>query len=59
MAICLWNRNYNKRLRRANITIIIDIVIKPPRYTGGDFVFLYRFVRRRHRLRRRRLSFIR
>ena len=29
-------------------------VIKSPRYTGGDFMFLYRFVRRRRRRRRRR-----
>ena len=27
--------------------------IKSPRYTGGDFMFLYRFVRRRRRRRRR------
>ena len=25
------------------------IVIKSPQYTGGDFMFLYRFVRRRRR----------
>ena len=25
------------------------ILIKSPQYTGGDFMFLYRFVRRRHR----------
>ena len=30
-------------------------IIKSPRYTGGDFMFLYRFVgRRRRRCRRRR-----
>ena len=29
-------------------------IIKSPRYTGGDFMFLYRFIRRRHRHRRRR-----
>ena len=29
-------------------------VIKSPQYTGGDFMFLYRFVRRRHRRHRRR-----
>ena len=28
--------------------------IESPRYTGGDFMFLYRFVRRRRRRRRRR-----
>ena len=35
-------------------SISIYIVIKSPQYTGGDFMFLYRFVRRRRRLRRRR-----
>ena len=29
-------------------------VIKSPQYTGGDFMFLYRFVRRRRSRRRRR-----
>ena len=28
-------------------------LIKSPRYTGGDFMFLYRFIRRRRRRRRR------
>ena len=34
---------------------LIDIVVlfKSPQYTGGDFMFLYRFVRRRLRRRRR------
>ena len=27
-------------------------IIKSPRYTGGDFMFVYRFVRRRRRRRR-------
>ena len=27
----------------------ITVFIKSPRYTGGDFMFLYRFVRRRRR----------
>ena len=27
-------------------------IIKSPRYTGGDFMFLHRFVRRRRRRRR-------
>ena len=31
-----------------------SVLIKSPQYTGGDFMFLYRFVRRRRRLRRRR-----
>ena len=34
--------------------IIIIIIIKSPRYTGVDFMFLYRFVRRRRRRVRRR-----
>ena len=29
-------------------------IIKSPRYTGGDFMFLYRFIRRRPRRYRRR-----
>ena len=36
-------------------------VIKSPQYTGGDFMFLYRFLRRRrrrHRRRRRRLQIL-
>ena len=28
------------------------MLIKSPRYTGGDFMFLYRFVRRRSQRRR-------
>ena len=28
------------------------MIIKSPRYTGGDFMFLYRFVRRRRRTNR-------
>ena len=30
-----------------------QFIIKSPRYTGGDFMFLYRFVRRRRRRHRR------
>ena len=29
-------------------------IFKSPQYTGGDFMFLYRFVRRRRRRRRHR-----
>ena len=36
------------------ISGMIISFIKSPRYTGGDFMFLYRFVRRRSRHRRRR-----
>ena len=32
----------------------MQLIIKSPRYTGGDFMFLYRFVRRRRRRHRRR-----
>ena len=39
--------------KSANIINIL-CVIKSPRYTGGDFMFLYRFVRHRRRRRRRR-----
>ena len=38
--------------RWVNLVCIYFIVIKSPRYTGGDFMFLYRFVRRRRRRRR-------
>ena len=31
-----------------------EYIIKSPQYTGGDFIVLYRFVRRRRRRRRRR-----
>ena len=34
--------------------IVSYLLIKSPQYTGGDFMFLYRFVRRRRRRRRRR-----
>ena len=33
--------------------ILTHALIKSPRYTGGDFMFLYRFVRRRRRSCRR------
>ena len=32
---------------------MLNGIIKSPRYTGGDFMFLYRFVRRCRRHRRR------
>ena len=38
-----------KKLNQRNIRI--NIIIKSPRYTGGDFMFLYRSVRRRRRRR--------
>ena len=37
-----------------HIWMISYRLIKSPQYTGGDFMFLYRFVRRRRRRRRRR-----
>ena len=33
-------------------------IIKSPRYTGGDFMFLYRFIRRRPSRRRRPQTFV-
>ena len=30
---------------------IMGVIIKSPQYTGGDFMFLYRFERRRRRHR--------
>ena len=33
--------------------VLIYSFIKSPQYTGGDFMFLYRFVRRRRHRRRR------
>ena len=40
-------------IRHCDISIPVDpywpIIIKSPLYTGGDFMFLYRFVRRRRR----------
>ena len=34
--------------------LLLYFIIKSPQYTGGDFMFLYRFVRRRRRRRSRR-----
>ena len=34
------------------IILTINLLIESPRYTGGDFMFLFRFVRRRRRHRR-------
>ena len=34
------------------------MIIKSPRYTGGDFMLLYQFVRRRRRCRRRPQTFV-
>ena len=36
------------------IAVWNEAIIKSPQYTGGDFMFLYRFVRRRRRRRCRR-----
>ena len=36
----------------SNLVKILVALIKSPQYTGGDFMFLYRFVRRRRRRRR-------
>ena len=43
-----------KNTKNTRIIIIWSVLIKSPQYTGGDFMFLYRFVRRRRRRRRRR-----
>ena len=40
----ILNNGYVMNLKPQNKSII-----KSPRYTGGDFMFLYRFVRRRRR----------
>ena len=42
------------KLRLPNVKVVPFPVIKSPQYTVGDFMFLYRFVRRRRRRRRRR-----
>ena len=38
---------------RIHISSVMSSIIKSPQYTGGDFMFLYRFVRRRRSRRRR------
>ena len=43
-----------QRIGNHDIDLVIKVIFKSPRYTGGDFMFLYRFVRRRRRRRRRR-----
>ena len=48
----LWNSGGLRIHRGGNQ---VSLIIKSPRYTGGDFMFLYRFVRRR---RRRRLQIL-
>ena len=40
-------------IRHADVSWSPSELIKSPRYTGGDFMFLYWFVRRRRRRRRR------
>ena len=47
---CLCVQAYHLNLLPKKIWMIF----KSPQYTGGDFMFLYRFVRRRLRRRRRR-----
>ena len=37
---------------------VFGVIIKSPRYTGGDFMFVYGFVRRRRRHRRRPQSLV-
>ena len=55
-----WNRKWNS-LHKPNLHWYMKpcfimfghpmVIIKSPQYTGGDFMFLYRFVRRRRRRR--------
>ena len=58
--IMAWRRTGEKPLSEPKMTQFNNtymfaslLLIKSPQYTGGDFMFLYRFVRRRRRLRRR------
>ena len=51
-AIEVYTSLYNRGRYSAKVSAMPP-VIKSPRYTGGDFMFLYRFVRRRRRRRRR------
>ena len=49
MSNCWWPGTINFHICQCT-----DDIIKSPQYTGGDFMFLYRFVHRRRRRRRRR-----
>ena len=44
-----WRPNWQPFVFIVSIYDGIHIIIKSPQYTGGDFMFLYRFVRRRRR----------
>ena len=44
----IFNQRYHNRCPLTHPYLLI----KSPQYTGGDFMFLYRFVRRRRRRRR-------
>ena len=48
------NKSQNCAFRIIAILVRGQSIIKSTQYTGGDFMFLYRFVRRRRRRRRRR-----
>ena len=43
---------YDMEVSGTNNVSLVLVIVKSPRYTGGDFMFLYLFVRRRHRRRR-------
>ena len=54
-ALALWIfDNMKHSIALFHPVIAHQYIIKSPQYTGGDFMFLYRFVRRRLRRRRRR-----
>ena len=48
MNIVSWHSRTSNALLHL---LYIIYIIKSPQYTGGDFMFLYRFVRRRRRRR--------
>ena len=55
--LCLFRQHdsyHHSYYRCYHLLIFLTTVIKSPRYTGGDFMFLYRFVCRHRRRRRRR-----
>ena len=52
--VCDTLRNMNSWGPLHGVKSGVIWIIKSPWYTGGDFMFLYRFVRHRRRCRRRR-----
>ena len=45
------NKNMILKVCKYTEVLVKQSIIKSPQYTGGDFMFLYRFVRRRRRRR--------